>query len=148
MKFYAGVLVNAAAGYYLLMVNPEAIPVVLYWVMVLGIPFLAILSILSFGTLALGWAFLMGDNETENYQPGQERAIQLYEATVDMLRGYSTTRFYMSFAASILLMAGLAQQGWMFVLVIEVLSSAIGYGFIHWVLNNNHKMHERTHGSE
>lgn len=148
MKFYIGVALNAAIGYYLLMVNPDAIPTIVYWCLVIAVALAAVLSIISFGTLALGWAFMMEDTETENYQPGQPRAIQLYDATINMLAGYTKTRFYASFAASVMLMAGLAAQGWVFILVLEVLGSAVGYGFLHWVMNNNHKMHERTHGSE
>jgi hypothetical protein len=72
----------------------------------------------------------------------------MYEVTISSLAGYSRTRFYTSFAASLLLMAGIAAQGWVFVLVLEVLGSALGYGFIHWVMNNVAEMHKRAYGSD
>lgn len=142
----SGIFFNAAAGFYLLMVPAEQIPAALYWMLIISIPLFAILSILMFGILSLGWAGMMSNAETEHHQPGSERAIDLYKSTIRALDGYTQTRFYVSFAASVLLMAGIAQQGWVFILVLEVLGSAIGYGFIHWVMNNVADMHKRAYG--
>ena len=144
----SGIFFNAAAGFYLLMVPGEQMSGFVYWTLLIAIALAAILSILSFGILWLGWAGMMSYEETENHQPGSERAIDMYKATITALDGYSRPRFYTSFAASILLMAGIAAQGWVFVLVLEVLGSAIGYGFIHWVMNNVAEMHKRAYGSE
>jgi len=149
-KFYAAVTVNAVAGMYLMRIAPDAIPPVLYWIFIICLPLLAVLSIISFGTMALGWALLMSDDEltVKEYAPGTERAKILYDTTVNSLAPYNTLRFYMSFAASMLLIVGIARQEWTFILVLEVLGSALGYGFIHWVMNNLPKMYERSHGAD
>ncbi len=142
----AGIFFNAAVGFYLLMVPAEQIDTVLYWMLVIVIPLFAVLSILAFGILSLGWAGMMSEAETDNYAPGSKGAIDLYNATVNALNGYTRGRFYVSFACSVLLMAGIAAQGWVFILVLEVLGSAIGYGFVHWVMNNTVAMHKRAYG--
>jgi hypothetical protein len=144
----SGIFFNAAAGFYLLMVPGEQMSGFVYWVLLIAIALAAILSILSFGILTLGWAGMMSYEETSDHQPGSKRAIEMYEVTISSLAGYSRTRFYTSFAASLLLMAGIAAQGWVFVLVLEVLGSALGYGFIHWVMNNVAEMHKRAYGSD
>lgn len=144
----AGIVFNAAAGFYMLMVPAEQMPAFLYWMLIIVIPLFAILSILIFGILSLGWAGMMSYTETENHQPGSDRAIDMYKATIETLNGCTRLRFYISFAASVLLMAGISQQGWMFILVLEVLGSAIGYGFVHWVMNNVVAMHKRAYGSD
>lgn len=141
-----GVSFNVAAGVYLYMVPAEQMPPGIYWTLIIAIPIIALLSIFTFGTLTLGWAGMMSGMETEHHQPGSERAIALYDATIGALKDYSRLRFYISFAASILLMAGIAAQGWTFILVLEILGSAIGYGFVHWVMNNVRRMHERAYG--
>ena len=64
-----GIVFNAAAGFYMLMVPGEQMPVVLYWMLIVAISLAAILSILAFGILSLGWAGMMSYEETDNHQP-------------------------------------------------------------------------------
>ena len=142
----SGILLNATAGFYMLMVPQEQMPALLYWGLVVFILMSAGLSIFTFGLLGLGWSGVMSDIEVDGWQPGSDRVIDLYNSTINALAGYTRTRFYFSFAGSITLMAGLSHQGWMFLLVLEVLGSAIGYGFIYWVMNNVAAMYERAHG--
>ena len=146
LKKYAGIIFNAGAGYYLY-VTPVLDPA-LKWILIIGIVLSAVITILSLGTIGMGWAFMMRDTEaTDGYEPGGDRAIQMYEVTVDMLSGYTRKQFYVSFASSIGLMAGIMMQGWTILLALEVLGSAIGYGFISWVWSNIHRLHERAHGT-
>ena len=147
IRYYFVAALNPLAGWYML--THETLDPVIKWILLIGIPLAAILTILSLGIFALGWVFMMHDTATEgNYAPGKRRPIELYDATVGLLKDYSRTRFYVSFVGSLALMAGISAQGWMFILVLEILGSAIGYGFIHWVMNNVHRMHERAYGSE
>ena len=146
VSFYFGIFLNAAAGVYLYLLRPEHD--FWYWLLILGIAIWAILSVFSFGFLSLAWAAIMKSDRSAATPEMLEYMKTVYTTTVESLKQYSKFRFYASFVSSIVLMAGIAQQGLVFVLALEVLGSAIGYGFVSWAMANNHLMHQKVYGTE
>ena len=94
----------------------------------------AIIAIVSFSGFSIFWSGAL--KRLDLYGPNCERheiALKAYEDSVASVEPYkSSITFFISFAGSLTLMAGLLLQGWYIALGLEILGSAIGYGFIHY----------------
>ena len=83
---------------------------------------------------ALFWEFAL--ENLEIYGPNKERhktALEMFDYTKEVVEPYNgPAKFYLAFAASLVLMAGLLMQELYLPLIAEVASSAFGFGFIHY----------------
>ena len=96
-----------------------------------------IAALVSIGWFGLHGAFWTGVlQDLDNYGPNgpqHEDALKRFDDTSNSTAYYSNPFiFFLSFGGSLTLMAGLFLQGWYFTLGLEILGSAIGYGFIHY----------------
>jgi len=120
------------------------------WALMGFVAFGSCLSIFVYGMFAYGWnAMLTDPNSMQFFQPGSERSQRIYRSTRNVMRYYdSRFSFWLSVAASAYLMFGMVQQGWVVVLMLEILASAIAYNFIHWASQRVPAMYLRAYGKE
>lgn len=146
---YIGILINAVLGG-ILYFTPSLAGFGKYAIMI-GVLLLSCASLFVFGTFSLGWSMLMSpqfasqEKPGTKFYPGSEQCLRIFKSTMFLVTPLSGFRFWLSVLSSFLIMFGLMMQGWTIVLVLEVLSSSVGYGFLSWAIKNKDSMYARTH---
>ena len=147
-----GIIANFLIGWVLFVSEPNSLPTWLVIALGTMIVLASSVNILAFGLYSLGWRNMLSniseDDALVYFRPGTDDAKDFYKKTLEMIGDTRWWRIYLSFAASIMLMIGILTQGWMLVLVFEVLGSAIGYGFIRWAIPNLPEMKKVAYGEK
>lgn len=147
LKEYSITIFAFGVGAYLLTATQvHAIEHVIIGILV---AFAAILSILQYGGMAVGWKVFMANKDL--FGPGSEdheRALILFDNSVAATRPYQNKiAFLVSFLSSVVLMAGLLNQGWTILFALEFVSSVIGYAVVRSFLTNYHDIYGYVNGS-
>jgi len=110
------------------------IPNVLVWGITILVLLSAYIALRGYGAHATFWNFAL--QRLDIYGPNKERhdtALEMYDFTKEAVAPYDgPIKFFVSFAGSLVVMAGLMMQGWYLPLAAEAAASALGYGFIHY----------------
>lgn len=136
MKALADTIFSFGLGSFLITaaVHDVAVPDFLMWGVTILILISAYVSIKGFGAHATFWTFALDNLDT--YGPKGERhetALEMHDISKAIVEPYSgPAKFFLSFAGSLMVLAGLMMQGWYLPLIAEAASSALGYGFIHY----------------
>jgi len=109
-----------------------------HWIFAGMIIYSALVSMVSFGGFGLFWVSAL--KHLDVFGPNCERhdyALETYKESAASVEPFKNpSMFFLSFAGSLTLMAGLLLQGWHITLGFEIAGSAIGYGFIHYFQMN------------
>ena len=136
MKAMADTIFSYGLGSYLITsaVHDVAVPNFLMWGITILILISAYVSLKGFGAHASFWNVAL--NNLDIYGPKAERhktALEMFDFSKAIVEPYSgPAKFFLSFAGSMTVLAGLMMQGWYAPLIAEAASSALRLGFIHY----------------
>ena len=136
MKAATDTIFSFGMGSYLIAAaqTGTTIPNLLVWGITGLVLFSAYVSVREMGAHATFWTFAL--ERLDIYGPNKERhktALEMYDYTQEFVAPYDgPIKFFVSFAGSLVVMAGLLMQEWYLPLAAEVLASALGHGFVHY----------------
>jgi len=110
------------------------VPDFMVWGLTALILLSAYVSAKGIGAHATFWTFAL--ERLDIYGPNKERhdtALEMFDYTKELVAPYDgPAKFFLAFAGSLTLMAGLLVQEMYLPLIAEAASSAFGFGFIHY----------------
>lgn len=136
MKAFADNIFAFGMGAYLIASAQvgKPLPDFLFWGLTALVLISAYVSIKGLGAHATFWKFALV--RLDIYGPNKERhktALEMFDYTKEIVAPYDgPVKFFLAFAGSLALMAGLMVQEMYLPLIAEAAASAFGFGFIHY----------------
>lgn len=121
-----------------------------HWIVAGMVIYSSLISIISFGGFGMFWVSAL--KHLDVFGPNCKRhdfAMETFKESAASVEPYKTlSMFFLSFAGSLTLMAGLLLQQWYVTLGFEIVGSAIGYGFIHYFQINRNMILSQITGAD